>query len=253
MHILPAVRLTAALNAQAGEPGGAEERRARSVIGSDVAHHVADPEDLLGVGGLHAVELAEALPRLGSREAAGWVLTLPAPGLLGALRGPGELNVAALDAGAAVIAATAGLALVPYRVGPAVQWRIFPAERPAPPADPYEAERALSEAVLAAAGTLTRLDVAGGTRPDDPQLQLPSGYPNKQRFAADRAIRLLVACEAALSDDGASISSYEADLRARELRAVRDAARTALCAAVTWHRTPGDAPAPARDRLRASD
>lgn len=253
MHTLPAVRLTAALNTRAGGPAGAVERQVRNVVGSDVAHHVVDPDDLLGVGNLHAVELAEALPRLTSREADGWVLCLPAPSQLGALRGPRELNVAALDVGAAVIAATAGLALVPYRVGPAVQWRVFPAERPVPPADPYEAERALSEAVLEAAGTLTRLDVAAGTRPDDPQLQLPGSYPNRQRFAADRAIRLLVACEAALSDDGASISSYEAEVRARELRSVRDAARTALCAAVTWQRSPREAPAPARDRLRAPE
>lgn len=253
MHILAAVRLTAALNAPAGDSAGAEERRVRSVVGSEVAHHVVDPEDLLGLGGVHAVDLAEALPRLSSREADGWLLSLPAPGLLAGLRGPRELNVAALDAGAAVIASTAGVALVPYRVGPALQWRLFPAERPALPADPYEAERALSEAVLAAAGALARLDVAAGTRPDDPLLQLPSGYPNRQRFAADRAIRLLVACEAALGDDGASISSYEADVRSRELRSVRDAARTALCSAVTWHRSPAEAPAPTRDRLRASD
>ena len=71
-------------------------------------------------------------------------------------------------------------------------------------------------------------------------LRLPTAYPNRQRLAADRAARLYVACEAALADDGSSLSSYEADVRARELRVVRDAARTALCAAVTWRRSPDD-------------
>lgn len=250
MHTIPAIRLTASLNAIAGQPSAADERWLRGIVGSDVAHHVVDPDDVLGLGGLHAVELAEALPRLASRESGLWVLSLPAPGQLSGLRGPQALNVAALDQGAAVIGSTAAVALVPYRVGPAIQWRVFPAERPALPADPYDAERDLSESVLRAAGTLARLDVAGGTRPDEPELQLPAGYPNRQRFAADRAIRLLVACETALADDGASISSYEADARARELRAVRDSARTALCAAVTWCRAPDSAPEPSRDRIR---
>ena len=71
--------------------------------------------------------------------------------------------------------------------------------------------------------------------------------------AADRAARLLVACEAALTDDGASLSSYEAEVRARELRAVRDAARESLCAAVTWRRTPGDAAVPTGSVIRISE
>jgi hypothetical protein len=137
-----------------------------------------------------------------------------------------------------VVAATAGIALVPYRVGPAIQWRVYPAERPAPPAGPYEAERELTETVLRAASALQQLEVAGGSRPADPGLRLPTAYPNRQRLAADRAARLYVACETALADDGSSLSSYEADVRARELRAVRDAARTALCAAVTWRHEP---------------
>lgn len=245
MHILPAVRLTAALNALVGESSadgsaGAAERRVRGIVGPDVAHHVVDPDDLLGLGGLHALPLDEALPVLASSEPQLWALTLPTPGRLGGLRGPIGLNVAALDQGIAVVAATAGLALVPYRVGPAVQWRAFPAEQPALPMNPYDAERELSESVLRATATLTQLDVAAGSRPADPDLQLPAGYPNRQRLAADRALRLLAACDAALSDDGASISAYEADVRSRELRAVRDAARTALCAAVTWRQPPAD-------------
>lgn len=212
----------------------------RSIVGSDLAHHVVDPGDLLGLGGVHACTVGDALPRLVAVERELWMLSLPVPGALGGLRGPKELNLAALEQGEAVVAMSAGLALVPYRVGPAVQWRVFVAESPLPAIGPYDAERELGETVLRAAATLQRLDIASGARPTEPELRLPTAYPNRQRVAADRAVRLLVACEAALADDGNSLSSYEADVRARELRAVRDAARTALCAAVTWRRIPSD-------------
>lgn len=254
MQTLPALRLTAALNALAGESVVSGEMWVRSVIGPEVAHHVVDPENLLGLGGLHSPPLGESLPQLVALEPELWMLSLPVPGALGGLRGPRELNLAAVEQGEAVVAVTAGLALVPYRVGPAIQWRVFTAERPLLPIDPYNAERELSESVLRAAATLQQLDVAGGARPADPDLRLPTAYPNRQRLAADRAARLLVACEAALVDDGASLSSYEADVRARELRAVRDAARASLCAAVTWRRTPGDgAPATSNAALRVSE
>ncbi len=225
----------------------------RSVIGPEVAHHVVDPDNLLGLGGLHSPPLSESLSRLVSREPELWMLSLPVPGALGGLRGPRQLNVAAIEQGEAVVAVTAGMALVPYRVGPAIQWRVFAAEPPLLPASPYDAERELSESVLRAAATLQRLDVAGGARPADPELRLPTAYPNRQRLAADRAARLLIACEAALTDEGNTLSSYEADVRARELRSVRDAARASLCAAVTWRRTPGEAAITNRNALRVAE
>jgi hypothetical protein len=49
-----------------------------------------------------------------------------------------------------------------------------------------------------------------------------------------RAARLLAACDAALLDDGASISSFEAERRAQELRRVRARAGEALGSAVSW-------------------
>jgi hypothetical protein len=125
--------------------------------------------------------------------------------------------------------------LVPLRVGGAVQWQAFAAERPFAPASPYEAERALNEAVLAAARDLARLDVASGSRPQDTAaLPLAPGYGSRQVATANRTFYLLQACDAALGDDGASVSSYEADVRSRTLRAVRDAARQALCTACSW-------------------
>jgi len=116
-----------------------------------------------------------------------------------------------------------------------VQWRVHAAARPFAPPTLYEAERELSEAVLRAATTLTRLDVAAGTRPrlDDGPALAP-GYPQRARLAADRAARLLAACDEALSTDGASITLYEAETRSRELRVVRTAAGQALCAAAGW-------------------
>jgi hypothetical protein len=213
-----------------------------------------DPDDLLGLAGLNADTLADALPRLLLLEPELWVLTLPVPGSLSGLRGPKELNLAALEQGEAVVSVSSGMALVPYKVGPAVQWRVYAADRPLLPPSPYDAERELSETILSAAATLQQLDVAGGNRPADPALRLPTAYPNRQRLAADRAARLLVACEAALADDGASLSSYELEVRGRELRVVRDAARASLCASVTWRRTPEDGISPSGvDALRLSD
>ena len=55
-----------------------------------------------------------------------------------------------------MVASAAGLGLVPIRVGQAVQWRIFTAERPLAPSSPYEAERALNEVVIDAAATLSQ-------------------------------------------------------------------------------------------------
>jgi hypothetical protein len=124
---------------------------------------------------------------------------------------------------------------VPMRVGQAVQWRIFAAERPLPPSSPSEAERALNEVVIDAAATLARLDVAAGRRPESSTaVGLAPGYSRRQRATVERAARLLVACDAALLDDGASISSFEAERRAQELRRVRTKAGEALGSAVSW-------------------
>jgi hypothetical protein len=120
-------------------------------------------------------------------------------------------------------------------VGRAVQWRVYRAERPFAPASPYEAERALNEAVLGAARALTQLDLAAGTRPlDTTGVRLPPGYSSRQVATANRTLYLLTACDTALRDDGGSLSAYEADVRSRTLRAVRAAASQALCTACSW-------------------
>jgi len=103
------------------------------------------------------------------------------------------------------------------------------------PSSPYEAERALNEVVIDAAATLSRLNVASGTWPEPPTAAvLPPGYTSRQRATVQRAARLLAACDAALLNDGASISSFEANRRAEELRRVRARAGEALGSAVSW-------------------
>ncbi len=228
------LRLVANLNA-ALHSSLAAERAAAEVVGRDVAHHLVDPDELLGLDPHRATDLDDGFARLLAAEPERWLLALPVPGALGVLRGPAALNTAALEVGEAAVAAGGGVALVPHRVGPGVQWRVHAAARPFAPPTLYEAERELSEAVLRAAATLTQLDVAAGSRPrDDDAPALAPGYPQRARLAADRAARLLAACDAALSTDGASITLYEAEVRSRELRLVRSAAGQALCAAAGW-------------------
>ena len=238
MESLPSLRMTANLNALAH--GLTDAVRAAAVIrGADVAHHVVDPDGVLGLDPFTATEVGSALPGLASSRYQGWVLGLPSPGSLLPLRGPRPLNEAALAAGEVVVAQSGGVGLVPMQVGAAVQWRVFAAERPFPPVSPYEAERALNEAVLGAARTLAQLDLAAGTRPSDTSgARLASGYSSRQVATANRTLYLLRACDTALHDDGGSLSSYEADLRSRTLRAVQAAARQALCTAASWMDAP---------------
>lgn len=228
------VRLTRQLNAMITNRVD-PERAAAGVLGADVAHHILDPDGVGGLDPARSTTLVDALPGIGGLEGRGWLLALPAPGRLSVLRGPAELNRAAVAAGSAVIALTAQVALVPIQVGPAVQWRLYRAEPPAPPPSSSEAERALSHTILTAGRALTRLDVAAGPAPAaDVDLGSGAGYSPRQVQAADRAARLLLACATALEHDGASVSSYEMDARRRELLAVQAAAREALVAAVSW-------------------
>jgi len=234
VQALPSLRLAVNLNAVVRFRVSVAEAVA-AVVADDVAHHVVDPDDLLGLDPLQASPLAAALPVLAARELDHWVLALPSPGTPGPLRGPVALNRAALATGEVVLASGGGVALVPHPVGPGVQWRVHAAERPFSPLSPYDAERALGETVLSAADALTRLDVGGGSRPRlRDVISLPPGYSARQQSAADRAARLLLACEAALTSDGSAITSYEAEVRARELRRLRSAAADALCAAASW-------------------
>ncbi len=230
----PAVRMAANLNSLSRGQQSIEQAE-RAITGDDVTHHVLDPDDVIGLDPLEASTLDTALVALKPLANDGWYLALPVPGQLTPLRGPAPFNTAAVDRGAAVVAAGGRIGLVPYRVGGAVQWRTYAAERPFAPETPYEAERRLSETVLAAAAALTRLDVAGGRRPGEGALmRLAPGYGSRRIAAVDRAARLWSACSAALADEGASITAFEVQARRRELTRVADAARSALVSAISW-------------------
>src|SRR5215212_449948 len=207
MDSLPSVRMTANLNSMIRGQQSIEQAE-RAIVGGDVAHHVIDPESVLGLDPFEASILDDTLEALLTVEQDGWFLALPLPGSLAPLRGPAAFNLAAVEQGEAVVASSAGIGLVPIRVGQAVQWQIFNAEPPRAPSSPSEAERALNEVVIDAAATLSRLDVASGTWPEPPAAAaLPPGYTSRQRATVQRAARLLAACDAALLNDGASISS----------------------------------------------
>ncbi len=230
----PAVRMAANLNSLVRGQQSIEQAE-RSITGDDVTHHVLDPDEVIGLDPHEASTLDAALAALKPIESEAWYLALPVPGQLSPLRGPAAFNTTALDRGGAVVAAGGRVGLVPYRVGAAVQWRAYAAERPFAPETPYEAERRLSETVLAAAAALTRLDVAGGRRPGEGALmRLAPGYGSRRIAAVDRAARLWSACSAALVDEGASITAYEVAARRRELSRVADAARLALVSAISW-------------------
>jgi hypothetical protein len=248
----PALRMVTHLNAasqvtvpRSGVPGAtvSPEVAAHGITADDAAHHVLDPDAVLGLDPLHATDLEAALPVVAAREPAGWLLALPRPGHLAPLRGPVALNQAAVDVGAVVLGASGGVALVPFRVGRGVQWRAYAAEVPRPDLTAYDAERVLDQTIRRAARALVELDVAGGRRPADLgaltlPTDLPTGYDARRRNAADRAYRLFRACDAALADEGGALSLFEMDRRSQHLRDVRKAAADALCAAVSWEDRP---------------
>jgi hypothetical protein len=141
MESMPSVRMTANLNSMIRAQQSIEQAE-RAIVGGDVAHHVIDPESVLGLDPFEASILDDTLEALLTVEQDGWFLALPLPGSLAPLRGPAAFNLAAVEQGEAVVASSAGIGLVPIRVGQAVQWQIFNAEPPRAPSSPSEAERA---------------------------------------------------------------------------------------------------------------
>lgn len=201
------------------------------VLGDDVAHVVGGPD---GASPL-LLELADAR----NRGASGVGAAFPAPGDPAGLRGPRELNAAAIEAGEVALLLGAGTALVPAQVGRAVEWTLLPAER-RPPPDLGEADRALRAGLLTAANALAELDVASW-RPELADelhdlraavpLQAPEGVPARCVDLAGRAVHLLAVAELALVDDGGALSVSAATARRVALEPLESAARHALGAA----------------------
>jgi hypothetical protein len=209
-----------------------------AVVDDDATHLLGGPDEA-------PEQLVGGLGALRSRGADAVGAALPTDGDLVGLGGPGAFNTAALEAGEAALVLDAAsfvvTGLVPERVGAAVTWRPVPAERRQVP-DVGEADRSLRTALLAAADTLARLDVARW-RPEvaDRLMNLrhrhavttPPGVPARCAELAARGLQALEIAELALEDDGGALTSYDAEARRAAIAPLGRAGRRALVAAAS--------------------
>jgi hypothetical protein len=204
-----------------------------AVVDQDAVHLVDDGPLISGLGALRA----EGADAVGA--------ALPAEGDPVGLGGPREFNVAAIEAGEAVIVVDAAggavRGLAPNRVGAAVTWRSMTAQRRQLP-DVGEADRSLRSALLAASDDLAALDVARW-RPEvadrlmnlrhRPPLTAPPGTPVRCVDLAGRGLQALEIAALALEDDGGALSAYEVDRRRQALEPLARAGRRAVVAAAS--------------------
>ena len=211
--------------ARAGDVG--RDDLADAVRGDDPRHLVSG----LGEGGtLELHELPGALDGPVS-------LALPVPGDPLGLGGPQAFNLAAMDAGQAVVAGPVGL--VPVEDARTVVWQAFPAD-PVPWVDERETAVELRTTLAEVTRRLVDLDVASW-QPDipdllmnlrhRPRLPLPPRYDGRRVETLDRALLCLEIVELALADDGGAVSSYEMDQRRAALGDLDRAARRAVVGA----------------------
>jgi hypothetical protein len=203
-----------------------------AVLGEDATHVVAGLPDVEG-----PVGLGRALAEIRLGGARGFGLALPEPGDPVGIGGPRELSTAALEAGEAVVAAP--LALVPHRVGAAVEWTAYAAS-PRQLTDVGEADRGLRLALQDTAASLAALEVAHW-RPEaadalmnlhrPPPLKPPPGTPTRCVELAARALQARAIVDLALEDDGGALSAAEISARRGALQPLAAAARRGLVAA----------------------
>jgi hypothetical protein len=211
-----------------------------AVIDADATHVVTGLAEL-GLGGEeHAAEgLMSGLARVRAEGARTFGAAYPADGDPVGLGGPAGFNAAALEAGAAGVVPDAGVGLVPVRVGAAVTWHAYRAER-RPLADVGEADGGLREVLLQVAEDLARLDVARW-RPEvadrlsnlrrRPRLVAPDGVPARCVDLASRALQSLEIVELAVGDELGALTAHDEEAHRRALAPLGRAARQALVAA----------------------
>lgn len=164
-------------------------------------------------------------------------LAMPAPGDPVGLGGPASFNLAALEAGQAVVVGDVGL--VPEEDARTVVWQAHPAGR-VPWVDERETASELRVALLDVTRRLADLDVVAW-QPDIPDLllnlrhraplPLPPGYDARRVETTERAVLCLDILELARSDEGGAVSAYEMDRRRAALADLDRAARRALVGA----------------------
>ncbi|MCW2809214.1 MAG: hypothetical protein JWQ67_1603 [Marmoricola sp.] len=206
----------------------------------------AGPDDLTdAVRGDDPRHLVTGLPERGVMElhelpaaVAGRIsLALPAPGDPVGLGGPPSFNLAAMDAGEAVVVGDVGL--VPEEDARTIVWRAHPAGR-VPWVDERETASGLRLALADVTRRLLDLDVAAW-QPEIPDLllnlrhraplPLPPGYDARRVETVERAVLCLDILELARADEGGAVSAYEMERRRSALDDLDRAARRALVGA----------------------
>jgi len=194
------------------------------------------------IGG-ELVDEHDLLTRLRRTGADGAGLALPVEGDPVGLGGPTSFNLAALEAGEAVVVGGSGL--VPEVDGGQLRWVLHEAARRQLP-DVGEAARTLRGALASTATRLAELDVARW-RPEvadaltnlraDDDLAPPPGTPPRCVELAHDALFAREVVALALQDDGGSVTAHEADARRGALVPLARAARhglVAACSAEVW-------------------
>ncbi len=164
-------------------------------------------------------------------------LALPAPGDPVGLGGPESFNLAALDAGEAVVVGRVGL--VPVEDARTIVWTAHRVE-PVPWIDERETAIELRTTLTEVTMRLVDLDVAAW-QPDIPDLlmnlrtrpplPLAPGYDARRIETVERAVLCLEIVQLARAGEGGAVSSYEMDQRRAALADLDRAARRALAGA----------------------
>lgn len=194
-----------------------------------------------GAAVAEALPVALAMGELRRRGATGLHLALPVAGDPLGIAGPPSTTALVVDTGQAAVVAGAGLALVPEVVGRGVQWTAVAASPPTAVASPAEAERAMSEELIAAARELAALDVArwnpglpallADADPTRRAAQLPPSLDSRRTGLIARATRLRLALSLALAEDGGAKTLAESRRRRELLEPLERAVRRAIVAA----------------------